>query len=307
MAFGAPCAEPSAEGWNVIWTSRQTKGEGDAVAALGELRWLRVLVIMGMAPAIALAQDAGGETAGPISGLVAGSRIRRRRLFLHRSFLDREWGDGTASPSTFNPTDFDPGAMDESNPRCGREICGVVAKHHDGFCLWPTEQTDYSVKSSPWRGGKGDVVGDVARAARKYGLKFGVYLSPWDRHEPRYKDAAAYDNYYNAELEELASHHGDLVEFWLDGAGSQGHVYDFKNIETPAHISPIRWSLPTPGCLNMATRAGSVPKRVMWITRTERHRTVTISLLAPRRSRHAAEKSALVLASQRRNLAEEPE
>ena len=112
----------------------------------------------------------------------------------------------------------------------GAKYVVLVAKHHDGFCLWPTEQTNYSVKSSPWKDGKGDVVGDVARAARKYGLKFGVYLSPWDRHEPRYKDSAEYDKYYNAELEELAHNYGDLVEFWLDGAGSAGHVYDFKKI-----------------------------------------------------------------------------
>jgi alpha-L-fucosidase len=115
----------------------------------------------------------------------------------------------------------------------------LVAKHHDGFCLWPTEQTNYSVKSSPWKDGKGDVVGDVARAARKYGLKFGVYLSPWDRHEPKYKDSAEYDKYYNAELEELATRYGDLVEFWLDGAGSGGHVYNFpKIIETLRTYQP---------------------------------------------------------------------
>jgi alpha-L-fucosidase len=112
----------------------------------------------------------------------------------------------------------------------GARYVVLVAKHHDGFCLWPTEQTAYSVKSSPWKDGKGDVVGEVARAARKYGLRFGVYLSPWDRHEPRYKDSAEYDKYYNAELEELAQKYGDLVEFWLDGAGSAGHVYDFKKI-----------------------------------------------------------------------------
>jgi alpha-L-fucosidase len=115
----------------------------------------------------------------------------------------------------------------------------LVAKHHDGFCLWPTEQTAYSIKASPWRDGKGDVVGDVARAARKYGLKFGVYLSPWDRHEPKYKDSAAYDDYYQAELTELASNYGDLVEFWLDGAGSLGHVYNFpKMIETLRTYQP---------------------------------------------------------------------
>ena len=159
--------------------------------------------------------------------------------FSTNTFLDREWGDGTASPSTFNPTSFDPEQWMKAIRDSGARYVVLVAKHHDGFCLWPTEQTDYSVKASPWKDGKGDVVGDVARAARKYGLRFGVYLSPWDRHDPRYKDNAAYDRYYNAELEELASRYGDLVEFWLDGAGSGGHVYNFaKIVETLRTYQP---------------------------------------------------------------------
>src|SRR5579864_1459507 len=93
----------------------------------------------------------------------------------------------------------------------GARYVVLVAKHHDGFCLWPTGQTDYSIKKSPWQGGKGDVVGDVAKAARKYELKFGVYLSPWDRHDPRYADSAAYDKYYLADLEELVTRYGELV------------------------------------------------------------------------------------------------
>ena len=143
------------------------------------------------------------------------------------TFLDREWGDGTASPQVFNPTAFDPEQWMRAIKAAGARYVVLVAKHHDGFCLWPTEQTDYSVKSSPWQNGKGDVVGAVAAAARKYGLKFGIYLSPWDRHEPRYKNSADYDNYYLAQLDELATRYGDLVEFWLDGAGSSGHVYNF--------------------------------------------------------------------------------
>lgn len=88
------------------------------------------------------------------------------------------------------------------------------------------------MKGSPWKAGKGDVVGEVSSAARKYGLKFGVYLSPWDRHEPRYAESAAYDKYYAAQLDELIQNYGELVEFWLDGAGSAGHVYNFaKYIE----------------------------------------------------------------------------
>lgn len=159
--------------------------------------------------------------------------------FSTNTFLDREWGDGTASPATFNPTQFDPDQWMQAIKASGARYVVLVAKHHDGFCLWPTEQTDYSVKASPWKDGKGDVVGDVARSARKYGLKFGVYLSPWDRHDPRYQDPQAYDKYYLSELEELAQHYGDLVEFWLDGAGSAGHVYNFaKIIETLRTYQP---------------------------------------------------------------------
>ena len=159
--------------------------------------------------------------------------------FSTNTYLDREWGDGTASPAVFNPTAFDPDQWMQAIRAAGAKYVVLVAKHHDGFCLWPTAQTDYSVKSSPWENGHGDVVGDVAKAARKYGLKFGVYLSPWDRHDPRYKDNAAYDRYYEAEMTELASNYGNLVEWWLDGAGSAGHVYDFpKYIETLRTYQP---------------------------------------------------------------------
>jgi len=146
------------------------------------------------------------------------------------TFQDREWGDGTADPQVFHPTQFDPEQWMRAIKAAGVKYVVLVAKHHDGFCLWPTEQTDYSIKKSPWKDGKGDVVGEVAAVARKYGLKFGVYLSPWDRHEPRYANSAEYDRYYAAELDELALHYGELVEFWLDGAGSAGHIYNFPKI-----------------------------------------------------------------------------
>ncbi len=143
------------------------------------------------------------------------------------TFTDREWGDGTADPSVFSPAHVDPAQWMRAAKSAGIKYVVFVAKQHDGFCLWPTAKSDYSVKSSPWEGGHGDLVREVAAAARKEGLKFGVYLSPWDRHEPSYQDSAAYDRYYLALLTELASGYGDLVEFWLDGAGSAGHVYDF--------------------------------------------------------------------------------
>ena len=146
------------------------------------------------------------------------------------TFLNREWGDGTASPGVFNPTDVNPDQWMRAVKAAGATYVILVAKHHDGFCLWPTAQTDYSVKESPWMHGKGDLVGMVADAAKRNGLKFGIYLSPWDRHDPRYSNPAEYDKYYLSELDELAQHYGNLVEFWLDGAGSAGHTYNFPKI-----------------------------------------------------------------------------
>jgi len=143
------------------------------------------------------------------------------------TFMDREWGDGTAAPAVFNPSKVDPEQWMQAIQAAGIHYVVFVAKHHDGFCLWPSAKTDYGVKSTPWKDGKGDLVGEVSAAARKYGLKFGVYLSPWDRHESTYKDSAAYDGYYLAQLNELVTSYGELIEFWLDGAGSAGHVYDF--------------------------------------------------------------------------------
>lgn len=146
------------------------------------------------------------------------------------TFMNREWGDGSASPQVFNPTDFNADQWMSAIKAAAAKYVVFVAKHHDGFCLWPTAYTDYSVKSSPWRGGRGDVVKEVADAARRAGLKFGLYLSPWDRHDPRYRNSAEYDNLYIDELNELIGNYGDLVEFWLDGAGSEGHVYNFPRI-----------------------------------------------------------------------------
>lgn len=155
------------------------------------------------------------------------------------TFLDREWGDGTAPASVFAPDKVDPDQWARAVKAAGVNYMVLVAKHHDGFALWPTGQTDYSVKASPWMHGKGDLVRMASDAARANGLGFGVYLSPWDRHDPRYKDSAAYDKYYLSELEELVQHYGPLTEWWLDGAGSAGHVYDFaKYIETLRTYQP---------------------------------------------------------------------
>ena len=145
------------------------------------------------------------------------------------TYTNMEWGSGKVSPSVFNPTRFDPDQWVQAAKAAGAKYLVFVAKHHDGFCLFPTPLTKYSVASSPWDNGKGDVVKAVEEACRRNGLKFGIYLSPWDRHEPSYSDNKAYDKFYEGLMQELLTRYGPLEEFWLDGAGSAGHVYDFKD------------------------------------------------------------------------------
>jgi alpha-L-fucosidase len=189
------------------------------------------LLLMLAVPAVAAADGENFANTLPSPQQVAWQDLQFGVIihFGTNTFLDREWGDGTAPASVFNPDQVDPGQWAQAVRAAGARYMVLVAKHHDGFSLWPTEQSSYSVKSSPWLHGKGDLVKLTSDAARAAGLSFGLYLSPWDRHEPKYADKAAYDKYYAAQLDELATGYGPLVEWWLDGAGSAGHVYDFDH------------------------------------------------------------------------------
>lgn len=160
-------------------------------------------------------------------------------VFFHfglNTFHGKEWSDGSLPAASFDPTHLDARQWVEVARSAGARYVVLTAKHHDGFCLWPTGTTDYSVASSPWRGGRGDVVGDVAAACAEAGLGLGLYLSPWDRNAACYSDPAAYDAFYTRQLTELCTRYGPLVELWFDGAGSQGRTYDWAAIMDVVHI-----------------------------------------------------------------------
>ena len=154
--------------------------------------------------------------------------------FLHfgmNTFTNREWGDGKESPELFNPKSLDTDQWVRTLKDAGFEMVILTAKHHDGFCLWPTATTSHSVASSPWRDGKGDVVADLRRSCDKYGMKLGLYLSPWDRNAQCY-GSEAYNDLFVAQLTELLTNYGKVDEVWFDGACGEGpngkkQVYDW--------------------------------------------------------------------------------
>lgn len=156
--------------------------------------------------------------------------------FLHfgpNTFTDREWGDGTEDPTLFCPTDLDTDQWVRTLRDAGFRLVMLTAKHHDGFCLWPTATTAHSVKSSPWQQGRGDVVKSLRKSCDKYGMKLGLYLSPWDRNTPCYGNSERYNDMFVAQLTELLTQYGRIDEVWFDGACGEGpngkkQQYDWK-------------------------------------------------------------------------------
>lgn len=163
--------------------------------------------------------------------------------FLHfgvNTFTGNEWGSGKEDPSVFNPSGLDCEQWVRALKDCGFKMAILTAKHHDGFCLWPTKTTGHSVASSSWKGGKGDVVREFRDACEKYGLRFGIYLSPWDRNAECYGDSPAYNRFFIQQLTELLTDYGEVHEVWFDGANGEGpngkkQEYDWEAVLQTIH------------------------------------------------------------------------
>ena len=180
--------------------------------------------------------------------------------FLHftvNTFTGREWGDGTEREEIFDPAELDASQWARTLKAAGMKGVILTCKHHDGFCLWPSRYTAHSVASSKYKGGKGDIVRELSDACRTYGLRFGVYLSPWDRNCALYGQGKAYDDYFVNQLTELLTNYGKIFCVWFDGACGEGpngkkQVYDWdryfrtiRELQPEAVISvcgpDVRW------------------------------------------------------------------
>ncbi len=194
---------------------------------------------------MAAAGSAAGLRAAPPRPRPSRAQLAWQRdeiaLFFHfgvNTFSNREWGDGKEDPATFNPSQLDASQWAAAARAAGARSAILTAKHHDGFCLWPTKTTTHSVAKSPWRDGHGDVVREFVDACRAERLRPGLYLSPWDRNSPVYGDSPRYNDLYCEQLTELLTLYGPLAEVWFDGANGEG-----PNGKKQAYDWPRVWAL----------------------------------------------------------------
>lgn len=212
---------------------------------------LRLTIFFSLVAVAALAQTNAPAPYGPVP---SERQLRWHEIetfsLIHfglNTYTDREWGYGEENPALFNPAKLDAGKVVEALKRGGMKGVILVAKHHDGFCLWPTKTTEHNITKSPWRNGKGDLVREYADAAKKHGLGFGLYCSPWDRNSAAY-GTPDYLPIYQAQLRELLTRYGTLFEVWFDGAnggdGYYGGAREKRNIDRFTYYDwPNTWQL----------------------------------------------------------------
>jgi len=189
-------------------------------------------------------------------------------MFIHfgpNTFTNVEWGDGKEDPKVFNPTDLDCRQWVATAKAAGMKGIIITAKHHDGFCLWPSEYSTHTVRESAWKDGKGDLLRELSDACKEYGLKFGVYLSPWDQNHPAY-GTPEYNQIFSNTLDEVLIQYGEVFEQWFDGANGEGEggkkqVYDWEMFHNTVYRNQpdaIIFSDIGPGCRWVGNEAGHV-------------------------------------------------
>ena len=195
-------------------------------------KFIALMLVCLMAISASAQKTGSKSTAGPLPNA---NQLRWQDMemyaFIHYSlntYTDQEWGFGNEDPKLFNPSQLDCRQWARVCKQAGMRGIIFTAKHHCGFCMWPSKYTEYSVKNSPWKDGKGDVVRELADACREEGLEFAVYLSPWDRNHPEY-GRPAYVEYFRNQLRELLTNYGDIFEVWFDGANGGDGWYGGAN------------------------------------------------------------------------------
>ncbi len=218
---------------------------------------LRAATFSSLFAILCTAVGAGNKAAPPptpFGPVPTGRQLRWHEMefygFLHftvNTFTDKEWGYGDEDEKVFNPAAFDADQIVSAAKAAGMKGVILTAKHHDGFCLWPSQYTEHSVRNSPWKGGKGDVVKEISASCRRHGLKFGIYLSPWDRNHKDY-GRPEYLDYYRNQLRELLTNYGDVFTVWFDGAnggdGFYGGAREKREIDNRTYYDwPNTWSI----------------------------------------------------------------